>query len=96
MAKKQATIVNPWRNKPGSTGRRETKVCAIKPLFIYLWELAMKAMISAVKRFASDEGGVTAIEYGLIASLVGVAAIVGLTQLGGDLNQKFKDIAASL
>ncbi len=39
----------------------------------------MKTLIS---RFVKDESGVTAIEYGLIAALVGVAIIVGAGFLG--------------
>ncbi len=40
-------------------------------------------------RFAKDESGVTAIEYGLIATLIGVAIIVGAGALGGSLNGTF-------
>ena len=36
-------------------------------------------------RFAKDESGVTAIEYGLIAALIGVVIIVGATAVGGSL-----------
>jgi pilus assembly protein Flp/PilA len=44
-------------------------------------------------RFAKDESGVTAIEYGLIATLIGVAIIVGATALGGNLNSTFTSIS---
>lgn len=47
-------------------------------------------------RFAKDESGVTAIEYGLIASLVGVAIIVGATALGTKLNAVFTGIETKL
>ena len=47
-------------------------------------------------RFAKDESGVTAIEYGLIATLVGVAIIVGATALGGTLNTAFSTISTDL
>ena len=47
-------------------------------------------------RFVKDESGVTAIEYGLIASLVGVAIIVGATMLGGTLNDAFVYIAGKM
>ena len=40
-------------------------------------------------KFLKDEEGVTAIEYGLIAALVGVAAIAALTTLGGNLTTLF-------
>jgi pilus assembly protein Flp/PilA len=44
-------------------------------------------------RFAKDESGATAIEYGLIASLIAVAIIAGATALGGKLNTAFTDIS---
>ena len=47
-------------------------------------------------RFAKDESGVTAIEYGLIATLVGVAIITGATLLGGTLNATFTSISGKL
>lgn len=50
----------------------------------------MKALIA---RFARDESGATAIEYGLIASLIGVAIIVGATALGGKLSSALSTLA---
>jgi pilus assembly protein Flp/PilA len=52
----------------------------------------MSNFISAVKAFAADENGVTAIEYGLIAALVGVVIIGGATTLGSKLTKLFGDI----
>ncbi len=43
-----------------------------------------------------DERGVTAIEYALIAALIGVVIIVGATTLGTTINSKFSAIAASI
>ncbi len=40
-------------------------------------------------KFVKDESGATAIEYGLIAALVSVAAIAALTSLGGSLTNIF-------
>lgn len=42
-----------------------------------------------VSRFAKDESGATAIEYGLIAALVGVGIIGALTTLGTNLSTLF-------
>ena len=56
----------------------------------------MSQFISAVKSFAADESGITAIEYGLIAGLVGVAIIAGATTLGSKLGQLFDDIGTML
>lgn len=53
-------------------------------------------MTNLMKRFANDESGATAIEYGLIAALVAVAIIGGATQLGSNLAAKFKAIATTL
>ena len=46
--------------------------------------------------FAKDESGVTAIEYGLIAALVGVVIITGATTLGTNLDGVFTSIAGTL
>lgn len=43
-----------------------------------------------------SEQGVTAIEYGLIASLVALAIIVGVTALGVDLGALFSYIAGKV
>jgi len=43
-----------------------------------------------------SEKGATAIEYGLIASLIAVAIIAAITALGGGLNGVFSTVAAAL
>ncbi len=53
-------------------------------------------MTTFMKRFAQDESGATAIEYGLIAALIGCAIIGGATLLGGNLSAKFKAIAGTV
>ncbi len=47
-------------------------------------------------KFLKDKSGVTAIECGLIAALVGVAIIGGVTLLGGGLNSMFTDVNTTL
>lgn len=47
-------------------------------------------------RFAKDESGATAIEYGLIAALISVGIILAATALGGSLGNLFNDIAGEL
>lgn len=49
-----------------------------------------------LKRFLKNEDGATAIEYGLIAALIGVAIIVAVTSVGNGLNGTFNDVAAKL
>ena len=43
-------------------------------------------------RFAQDESGATAIEYGLIAALISVVIIGAVSLLGGTLNDVFTGI----
>ena len=47
-------------------------------------------------RFAKDESGATAIEYGLIASLISVAIIVAVTAVGTSLTGTFGKVSAKL
>jgi pilus assembly protein Flp/PilA len=47
-------------------------------------------------RFAADESGATAIEYGLIAALISVAAIGALEAIGGSLSDVFNKIDSDL
>jgi pilus assembly protein Flp/PilA len=46
-------------------------------------------MSNTLKHFMNDESGATAIEYGLIAALVSVAAILSLKLLGTTLENLF-------
>jgi Flp pilus assembly protein, pilin Flp len=47
-------------------------------------------------RFAKDESGATAIEYGLIAALMAVAVIAAIALLRPGLEGIFTDISARL
>ena len=53
-------------------------------------------MLNKFFKFLKDKSGVTAIEYGLIAALVGVAIIGGVTLLGGGLNDMFTEVNTTL
>jgi pilus assembly protein Flp/PilA len=53
----------------------------------------MKALVS---RFLKDESGATAIEYGLIASLIAVAIITAAGALGDKLAELFDGISEKL
>jgi pilus assembly protein Flp/PilA len=53
-------------------------------------------MKSLISRFVKDERGVTAIEYGLIATLIAVAIITSVTTVGTNLTTKFTAIATAL
>ncbi len=49
-----------------------------------------------LKRFLKNEDGATAIEYGLIAALIGVIIIAAVTLVGENLAAVFEEIAAAL
>ena len=53
-------------------------------------------MLKQIKHFCGDESGATAIEYGLIAALVSVAAIGALTSMGNSLNTMFGTVSNSM
>ena len=44
------------------------------------------------KNLVRDEQGATAIEYGLIAALIAVAAIAAMSQLGATLSGTFTNV----
>lgn len=49
-----------------------------------------------IPRMSKNQRGVTMIEYALLAALVAIAAIVGLTALGVELNDFFMYIKNTL
>lgn len=53
-------------------------------------------MFATVRRFVRNESGATAIEYGLIAALISVAAIIAMTAMGSSLADLFSDVANTL
>jgi pilus assembly protein Flp/PilA len=53
-------------------------------------------MTKFMSRFAQNESGATAVEYGLIAALIGVVIILGATALGTALNSKFATISTKV
>ena len=53
-------------------------------------------MLKDIRHFCSDESGATAIEYGLVAALVSVAAIGALTTMGDTLNTLFTTVSNSM
>ncbi len=53
-------------------------------------------MFTKLVQFVKNEDGATAIEYGLIAALVSVAAIGALTAMGQSLNTMFSTVSSAL
>lgn len=53
-------------------------------------------MTNLLSRFAKDESGATAIEYGLIAAIISVAIIAALQGVKGNLVGTFESIEEGL
>lgn len=49
-----------------------------------------------IKSMLRDEAGATAIEYGLIAALIAVAAITAMQGIGTELSSTFNDVKTQL
>ena len=49
-----------------------------------------------IRKMLKNEKGATAIEYGLIAALIAVAAIGAMTSLGGNLTNTFNSVSDNL
>lgn len=49
-----------------------------------------------IKKLFKNEEGATAIEYGLIAALIAVAAIAAMQGLGGALKTTFQNTSSSM
>jgi pilus assembly protein Flp/PilA len=56
----------------------------------------IKAPTAVLKRLGHDESGATAIEYGLIAALIAVAAIAAFQLIGTNLSGIFNSVATQL
>ena len=49
-----------------------------------------------IRKFFSNNKGATAIEYGLIAALIAVAAIAAMQGLGNQLNKTFGNVSSNM
>ena len=52
--------------------------------------------MTAIRKFIKNNKGATAIEYGLIAALIAVAAIGAMKSLGGNLQNTFNKVGDNL
>jgi len=52
--------------------------------------------MAKILRILTNEKGATAIEYGLIAALIAVAAITAMTTVGSKLSVTFNNVSGSL
>lgn len=53
-------------------------------------------MFANLRKFAQDESGATAIEYGLIAALVSVAGITAFNAMGDSLQEMFETVSTEI
>ncbi len=49
-----------------------------------------------IRKLIRDNKGATAIEYGLIAALIAVAAITAMSNLGGQLGNTFNQVKGNM
>ncbi|HWI87453.1 MAG TPA: Flp family type IVb pilin [Sphingomonas sp.] len=52
--------------------------------------------MNCLRNFARDQRGATAIEYGLIAALIAVAAIGAMSAVGGKLQNTFSNVSNNM
>jgi len=53
-------------------------------------------LFKMIRKFTKDDSGATAIEYGLIAALIAVAAIAAFSMVGDNLTLTFERVAGEL
>ena len=56
----------------------------------------MDAIRTCLRALGTDNRGATAIEYGLIAALIVMAMVAGLSSLGGGVGGMWSDLAADV
>ena len=56
----------------------------------------VRIMLKRLKRLVVDDGGVTAIEYGLIAALIAVVIITAVALVGTRLQSTFNHVSSNL
>jgi pilus assembly protein Flp/PilA len=56
----------------------------------------LEAPMKFLKKLATHKRGATAIEYGLIAALIAVAAIGAMAALGGKLSNTFSNVSNNM
>ena len=56
----------------------------------------LETNMNLISRFVRDESGATAIEYGLIAALIAVVIITGVTAVGTKLSTTFTNLSTKL
>ena len=52
--------------------------------------------MSFIRKFVKNSKGATAIEYGLIAALIAVAAVSAMSTLGGKISTTFNNVSTNM
>jgi pilus assembly protein Flp/PilA len=52
--------------------------------------------MSFIRKFVKNSKGATAIEYGLIAALIAVAAVTAMSSLGDKLSTTFNNVSTNM
>ena len=52
--------------------------------------------MKSARKFINDNKAATAIEYGLIAALIAVAAVAAMTKLGGKVSTTFNNVSSNM
>jgi pilus assembly protein Flp/PilA len=91
----RSPAVNQTWGQPGEQKISDASYAEIL-LMSKMRENIMDRMAQYVKQFLSEEDGVTAIEYGLIAALIAVMIIGGAQLVGEGLLTTFTNIATRL
>jgi len=60
------------------------------------WALNKEIIMQYFRKLIKDSKGATAIEYGLIAALIAVAAISAMSTLGGKISTTFNNVSTNM
>jgi pilus assembly protein Flp/PilA len=61
-----------------------------------MMKLQNPTIVTVIRRFLSDEGGATAIEYAMMASGIAVAIAATIVTLGSSVNGLYTDVATAM
>ena len=71
-------------------------LCAVVRAWRGVPESHGRPQVGKFLQLIKNQKGATAIEYGLIAALIAVAAIAAMQQVGNKLNTTFNNVSTSL
>lgn len=68
----------------------------LRKTLTFMWDVRLRKdaiMVQYFRALVRDTRGATAIEYGLIAALIAVAAMAAMSSLAGSLNKTFNNVS---